>query len=138
MAIVLMQWPIERKVGRYLLIAVAVFGAANLVFGISTHMALSVVALMVAGAADNVSVVTRMTLMQLETPEDMRGRVAAVNTLFIGGSNQLGEFESGATAAVWGPVGFVVFGGLATIGVALAAIKIFPDLAHRDRMILAK
>jgi MFS family permease len=138
MAIVLMQWPIERRVGRYLLIAVAVFGAANLVFGISTHMALSVVALMVAGAADNVSVVTRMTLMQLETPEDMRGRVAAVNTLFIGGSNQLGEFESGATAAVWGPVGSVVFGGLATIGVALAAIKIFPDLAHRDRMILPK
>ena len=103
MAAVLTQWPIERKVGRFLLMAVAVFGLANLIFGISTHMALSVAALVVAGAADNVSVVTRMTLMQLETPEDMRGRVAAVNSLFIGGSNQLGEFESGATAAPVGP-----------------------------------
>ncbi len=138
MAAVLTQWPIERKVGRFLLMAVAVFGLANLIFGISTHMALSVAALVVAGAADNVSVVTRMTLMQLETPEDMRGRVAAVNSLFIGGSNQLGEFESGATAAMWGPVGSVVFGGLATVGVALAALKIFPDLANRDRMIQPK
>ena len=76
--------------------------------------------------------------MQLETPEDMRGRVAAVNSLFIGGSNQLGEFESGATAALWGPVGSVVFGGLATVGVALATLKIFPDLANRDRMIQPK
>ena len=124
MAAVLTQWPIERKVGRFLLMAVAVFGLANLIFGISTHMALSVAALVVAGAADNVSVVTRMTLMQLETPEDMRGRVAAVNSLFIGGSNQLGEFESGATAALWGPVGSVVFGGLATVGVALVTLKI--------------
>ena len=138
MAAVLTQWPIERKVGRFLLMAVAVFGLANLIFGISTHMALSVAALVVAGAADNVSVVTRMTLMQLETPEDMRGRVAAVNSLFIGGSNQLGEFESGATAALWGPVGSVVFGGLATVGVALATLKIFPDLANRDRMIQPK
>ena len=137
-AAVLTQWPIERKVGRFLLMAVAVFGLANLIFGISTHMALSVAALVVAGAADNVSVVTRMTLMQLETPEDMRGRVAAVNSLFIGGSNQLGEFESGATAAMWGPVGSVVFGGLATVGVALATLKIFPDLANRDRMIQPK
>ncbi len=138
MAAVLTQWPIERKVGRFLLMAVAVFGLANLIFGISTHMALSVAALVVAGAADNVSVVTRMTLMQLETPEDMRGRVAAVNSLFIGGSNQLGEFESGATAALWGPVGSVVFGGLATVGVALVTLKIFPDLANRDRMIQPK
>ena len=138
MAAVLTQWPIERKVGRFLLMAVAVFGLANLIFGISTHMALSVAALVVAGAADTVSVVTRMTLMQLETPEDMRGRVAAVNSLFIGGSNQLGEFESGATAALWGPVGSVVFGGLATVGVALATLKIFPDLANRDRMIQPK
>jgi hypothetical protein len=68
----------------------------------------------------------------------MRGRVAAVNSLFIGGSNQLGEFESGATAAMWGPVGSVVFGGLATVGVALATLKIFPDLANRDRMIQPK
>ncbi|MFZ4745146.1 MAG: MFS transporter [Limnohabitans sp.] len=138
MAVVLTKWPIERKVGRWMLVAVAVFGIANLVFGLSTNMALSIAALMVTGAADNVSVVTRITLLQLETPEDMRGRVAAVNSIFIGASNQLGEFESGATASMWGPVGSVVFGGLATVGVALAAIKIFPDLANRDKMVLPK
>lgn len=138
MAALLTQFPIERKVGRWLLIAVAVFGLANFVFGISTHMGLSIVALMVAGAADNVSVVVRLTLMQLETPDDMRGRVAAVNSIFIGASNQLGEFESGATAAMWGPVGSVVFGGLATVGVAVAALKVFPALAKRDQMVLTK
>lgn len=138
MAAVLTQWPIERRVGPWMLMAVAVLGMANFVFGISTHFALSMLALMVAGAADNVSVVTRLTLLQLETPEDMRGRVAAVNSIFIGASNQLGEFESGATAAMWGPVGSVVFGGLATVGVALAAVKIFPSLAKRDHMVLPK
>jgi len=138
MAVVLTKWPIERKVGRWMLVAVAVFGIANFVFGLSTNMALSIAALMVTGAADNVSVVTRITLLQLETPEDMRGRVAAVNSIFIGASNQLGEFESGATASMWGPVGSVVFGGLATVGVALAAIKIFPELANRDKMVLPK
>ena len=137
MALVLTQWPIERRVGRYLLLAVAVFGMANFVFGISTNFTLSMAALMVTGAADNVSVVTRMTLMQLETPEAMRGRVAAVNSIFIGASNQLGEFESGATASLWGAVGSVMFGGLATVGVALAAVKVFPALAQRDRMIQA-
>jgi MFS family permease len=136
MAVVLTKWPIQRKVGRWMLVAVAVFGVANLVFGLSSSMALSIAALMVTGAADNVSVVTRITLLQLETPEDMRGRVAAVNSIFIGASNQLGEFESGATASMWGPVGSVVFGGLATVGVALTAVKIFPDLANRDRMVL--
>jgi hypothetical protein len=93
---------------------------------------------MVAGAADNVSVVTRLTLLQLETPDDMRGRVAAVNSIFIGASNQLGEFESGTTAAMWGPVGSAIFGGLATVGVAVAAVKFFPELAQRDRMVLPK
>jgi hypothetical protein len=136
MAALLTQWPIERKVGRYLLISVAVFGLANFVFGLSTHMGLSIAALMVAGAADNVSVVVRLTLMQLETPDEMRGRVAAVNSIFIGASNQLGEFESGTTAAMWGPVGSALFGGLATVGVALAAVKVFPALAKRDRMLL--
>ena len=135
MAIVLTQWPIERRVGRWLLISVAVFGLANFVFGISTDFALSMAALMVTGAADNVSVVTRLTLLQLETPDDMRGRVAAVNSIFIGASNQLGEFESGTTAALWGPVGSVVFGGLATVGVAMAAVKVFPALAQRDHMV---
>jgi MFS family permease len=138
MAALLTQWPIERKVGHWLLVSVAVFGLANFVFGVSTHMGLSIAALMVAGAADNVSVVIRLTLMQLETPDDMRGRVAAVNSIFIGASNQLGEFESGTTAALWGPVGSVIFGGLATVGVAIAAMKAFPSLAKRDQMVLPK
>jgi MFS family permease len=116
-----------------LLWAVAVFGAATVVFGVSENFWLSLVALIVTGAADNISVVTRLTLVQLETPDDMRGRVAAVNTIFIGASNQLGEFESGTTAAWWGPVGSVVIGGLGTMAVALWWLKLFPDLAKRDR-----
>jgi hypothetical protein len=77
-----------------------------------------------------------MTLMQLETPEDMRGRVAAVNSLFIGGSNQLGEFESGATAAVFGPVGSVVLGGVATLLIAAAWLRYFPDAPHLNLLVL--
>jgi metal-sulfur cluster biosynthetic enzyme len=82
----------------------------------------------------NVSVVTRLTLMQLETPNDMRGRVAAVNSIFIGASNQLGEFESGATAALLGPVGSVVMGGVGTMLVAVTWLKLFPELSRRDRL----
>jgi len=93
-----------------------------------------VLALAVTGAADNISVVTRLTLMQLETPDDMRGRTAAVNTIFIGASNQLGEFESGSVAALWGPEVSVVTGGLGTVVVALLWTRLFPTLARRDRM----
>jgi len=78
-------------------------------------------------------VIVRQTLMQIETPDAMRGRVAAVNTLFIGASNQLGEFESGATAAWWGPVGSVVAGGCGTVVVAVLWLRLFPRLARRDR-----
>jgi len=88
----------------------------------------------VTGAADSISVVTRLTLMQLDTPDEMRGRVAAVNSIFIGASNQLGEFESGATAALLGPVGSVVVGGVGTVLVAAAWLKLFPALARRDRL----
>lgn len=95
-------------------------------------LCMSIVMLAIAGAADNISVVTRLTLMQFETPDDMRGRVAAVNGVFIGASNELGEFESGATAALLGPVGAVVVGGLGTVVVALAWLKLFPELAKRD------
>jgi MFS family permease len=134
MSVVMTRWPIKRHVGYKLLAAVAVFGAASVVFGLSEHFVLSLVALAVCGAADNISVVTRLTLMQLETPDDMRGRVAAVNGVFIGASNELGEFESGVTAALWGPVASVVAGGVGTIMVALAWFKLFPDLAHRDKL----
>jgi hypothetical protein len=105
-----------------------------LVFGLSTHFVLSLVALAVSGGADMVSVVVRQTLVQIETPNDMRGRVSAVNSVFIGASNQLGEFESGATAALLGPVGSVVAGGIGTLLVAVLWLKGFPALADRDRM----
>ncbi|MFT6589347.1 MAG: MFS family permease [Rhodoferax sp.] len=130
----LMRWPLQRHVGHRLLTAVAVFGLATVVFGLSAHFGLSLLALVITGAADSISVVTRTTLVQLETPDEMRGRVAAVNSLFIGASNQLGEFESGATAALFGPVGSVVSGGLGTMLIAVAWLRLFPALAQRDRM----
>ena len=134
MSLALLRWPLHRHVGYTLLGAVAVFGAATVVFGFSNHFGLSLLALAVTGAADNISVVTRLTLMQLQTPDEIRGRVAAVNTIFIGASNQLGEFESGAVAALWGPVVSVVSGGVGTVLVAVAWVKLFPALARRDRM----
>ena len=134
MSLVLIRWPLHRKVGHRLLAAVAVFGLATVVFGVSTDFGLSMVALVVTGAADSISVVTRMTLVQLETPDEMRGRVSAVNSIFIGASNQLGEFESGATAALMGPVGSVVLGGVGTLLVAALWLRLFPALARRDRL----
>ena len=97
-------------------------------------MLLSLLALMVAGAADMVSVVIRQSLVQLDTPDEMRGRVSAVNSVFIGASNQLGEFESGATAAWLGPVGSVLLGGIGTLIVAGLWLKLFPTLAKRDAL----
>lgn len=103
-------------------------------FGLSSSFGLSLLALVVTGAADSISVVTRMTLVQLETPDEMRGRVSAVNSIFISASNQLGEFESGATATLLGPVGSVVLGGIGTLVVAGAWLRLFPALARRDRL----
>jgi MFS family permease len=134
MSVVLTRWPLERKVGRTMLLAVGVYGVSMLVFGWSTSFVLSLGALAVSGGSDMVSVVVRQTLMQIETPNDMRGRVSAVNSVFIGASNQLGEFESGASAALLGPVGSVVAGGIGTLLVAALWVKGFPALAQRDRM----
>ena len=134
-SIVLTRQPIERHVGRTLLIAVALFGLCMVVFGLSQSFVISLIALAVSGGADMVNVVIRQTLVQLETPDSMRGRVSAVNSIFIGASNQLGEFESGATAALLGPVGSVVLGGVGTIAVAAAWFKLFPSLAQRDRIV---
>ena len=131
---VLTRWPLERRVGRTMLLSVALYGVCMVVFGLSTSFALSLAALAVSGGADMVSVVVRQTLMQIETPNDMRGRVSAINSVFIGASNQLGEFESGATAALLGPVGSVVAGGIGTLLVAAFWVKGFPALARRDRM----
>jgi MFS family permease len=133
MSLALMRWPLQRKIGHKLLISVGVFGLATVVFGLSSHFLVALLALAVTGAADNVSVVIRLTLVQLETPDAMRGRVAAVNSLFIGASNQLGEFESGVTADLFGPVGSAVSGGVGTMLIAAAWLRLFPSLARRDR-----
>ncbi len=130
----LTRWPLARRVGYRMLAAVAVYGVCMVVFGLSTSFVLSLVVLALSGAADMVSVVVRMTLVQMETPNEMRGRVSAINSVFIGASNQLGEFESGATAALLGPVGSVVLGGVGTVLVAAAWLRYFPDLAKRDRL----
>ena len=134
LSLVLSRWPITRRAGRVLLSAVAVYGAATLAFGLSTSFALSMAALTVAGAADMISVVIRQSLVQLDTPDEMRGRVSAVNSVFIGASNQLGEFESGVTAAWLGPVGSVVLGGVGTLLVAVMWIRLFPQLANRNAL----
>jgi hypothetical protein len=134
MSIALSRWPITRRAGATMFAAVAVFGVATIVFGLSTTIWLSFAALLVAGAADMVSVVIRQTLVQIDTPDAMRGRVSAVNSVFIGASNQLGEFESGVTAAWLGAVGSVVLGGIGTLAVAGVWIKLFPTLARRQRL----
>ncbi|MEM5454887.1 MFS transporter [Paraburkholderia phytofirmans] len=121
-------------VGRKLLIAVAVYGMAIVAFGLSRSFPISLLLLAISGAADTISVVVRQTLVQLETPDRMRGRVAAVNTLFIGASNQLGEFESGVTATAFGVVGSVVLGGCATILVSAAWSRLFKPLARREAL----
>ncbi|NMG43707.1 MFS transporter [Aromatoleum toluvorans] len=134
-SLVLLRWPIRRRSGPLLLASVAVFGLATMVFGLSSHFGLSLAALAVTGAADNISVVIRQSLVQLDTPDEIRGRVSAVNSIFIGASNQLGEFESGATAAWFGPVMSVVLGGVGTLLVAAAWIRLFPGLARRDHLV---
>ncbi len=125
---------IRRHVGMRMFQAVIVFGVATVVFALSQWMWLSVLALAVLGAADNVSVVIRFSLVQLATPNEMRGRVGAVNFLFINASNNLGQFESGVTAALFGTVPAAVLGGVATVAVALAWMKLFPTLRDVDRL----
>ena len=134
MSLVLTRWPLQRHVGRWLMVSVGLFGVSIAVFAVSTVFWLSMLALVFSGAFDMVSVVIRQTLMQLETPDEMRGRVSAVSTIFIGASNQLGEFESGATAAWMGPVAAALVGGIGTVVVALLWTRLFPSLARRDRM----
>lgn len=134
MSLVLTRWPLQRRVGRWLMVSVGLFGVSIAVFAVSTVFWLSMLALVFSGAFDMVSVVVRQTLMQLETPDEMRGRVSAVSTIFIGASNQLGEFESGATAAWMGPVAAALVGGIGTVVVAVLWTRLFPSLARRDRM----
>lgn len=126
--------PITRRAGHWLLGAVGVFGLAMIAFALTTSFVVAFIVLAVSGAADMVSVVIRQSLVQLETPDDMRGRVGAVNSVFIGASNQLGEFESGATAALLGPVGSVLLGGFGVLAVVALWFRLFPALAQRDRL----
>ena len=114
--------------------AVAVFGIATIVFGLSTSFPLSLAALFILGASDMISVFIRSTLIQFATPDSMRGRVSAVNMLFIGASNELGEFESGITAAWFGVVPAVIVGGIGTLAVVAIWMKVFPPLRTVDRL----
>ncbi len=124
----LAHYPIKRHLGRIMYAGVALFGVSTIVFGLSTWFPLSLIALFILGASDMLSVVVRQPLIQLETPDAMRGRVSAVNSLFIGTSNQIGEFESGVTAHWFGVVPAVVIGGLGTILIVGIWIKAFPAL----------
>lgn len=126
--------PIRAKAGLFMFGGVAVFGMATVVFGLSKSLWLSVAALAVLGGADMLSVFVRQTLVQLVTPDHMRGRVASVSSVFIGASNELGEFESGVVARILGPVGAAVFGGVGAVMVTGLWAKLFPDLRRADRL----
>ena len=126
--------PIKRRAGATMLTCVGIFGAATVVFGLSKSIWLSSIALVIVGASDMVSVVVRSSLLQLATPPEMRGRVSAVNWLFIGASNEFGEFESGVTAQWWGAVRAVVIGGVASMVVTASAAGLFPQLRRADAL----
>jgi MFS family permease len=126
--------PLARRVGIRMFQAVIVFGIATVVFGLSRNMWLTLGALVVMGAADQVSVVIRLSLVQLATPDEMRGRVSAINFLFVNASNQLGEFESGLTAAWWGAVPATIVGGVGSILIALLWMRLFPTLRDVEKL----
>jgi MFS family permease len=134
MAIVLSRWTPNRRVGRTMLTAVACYGVAMIAFAYSRNLWLSIAALAAAGAFDMVSVVIRRGLVQLNTPDDMRGRVTSIESVFVGASSQLGSFESGTAAQVFGPVLGVALGGVATLGVVLTWALAFPALRTSDRL----
>jgi MFS family permease len=133
-AIVLAKRPLRRRAGPTMFACVAIFGVATIVFGASKSFPLSLAALFVVGASDMVSVFVRLTLVQLRTPTEMRGRVSAVNMVFIGASNELGEFESGVTAAWMGAVPAVIAGGIGTLVVVLLWSWMFPSLRRTDTL----
>lgn len=134
MSFVLMRLPMHRHVGLKMFAAVIVFGLCTIVFAVSTNIYLSLAALVVMGAADNVSVVIRNALVLLSTPDEMRGRVNAVNSLFIGASNQLGDFESGMVAGLVGAVPAGIIGGIGTVLVALLWMRLFPAVRRAQTL----
>lgn len=130
----LMIRPIRRQAGKRMLVCVAIFGAATVLFGISKSLPVSLAALYIVGASDMVSVVIRSSVLQLATPPEMRGRVSAVNSLFVGASNELGEFESGLTAQWWGAVRAAVIGGLGSLMITGLWAVFFPSLRRADAL----
>jgi MFS family permease len=134
MSLAMARFPMRRRSGRWLFVCVTIFGAATIVFGLSHSLWLSLVSLAIAGAADTISVIIRGSILQLATPPEMRGRVSAVNSLFIGASNELGEFESGLTAQWWGAVRATVIGGLGSLAVAGLWSALFPGLRKADAL----
>jgi len=134
MSIVLARRPLQHRIGRTMFAAVIIFGLATIAFALSRCFLLSIGTLVVLGGADVFSVVIRHSLVQMETPDAMRGRVSAVNSMFIGTSNQLGEFESGLTAAWFGVVPAVLIGGIGTIVVAVIWMRLFPELVNVDTL----
>lgn len=136
-AVILSFSPISRKIGRRMFDGVLLFGMATVLFGLSENFQLSIVAMVLMGAGDMVSVYIRHMLVQLETPDTIRGRVSAVNSVFIGASNELGEFESGLTAAWFGLVPAVIIGGIATLVITVMCMVKFPVLRRIDRFPMA-
>ncbi|MBI3675487.1 MAG: MFS transporter, partial [Proteobacteria bacterium] len=134
MAFTLARWPVQRHAGGRMFAAVAVFGVATIVFGLSRNFYVSLAALFMTGASDMISVFIRSALVQYATPDAMRGRVSALSMLFIGASNELGEFESGITAAWFGTIPAVIVGGLGTLAVVGFWMKLFPPLRTVDRL----
>jgi len=130
----LLAVPLKRRAGRTMLVCVGIFGAATVVFGLSRNIYLSCLALVVTGAADMISVVVRSSILQLATPPEMRGRVSSVNWLFLGASNEFGEYESGLTAHWWGAVRAVVIGGIASMVITGLWSGFFPALREADRL----
>ena len=135
MAIALVRWPLRRNAGFALFACVFGFGVFTIAFGLSRNLALSIAALVLVGACDMVSVIIRHTLVQLGTPDEMRGRVSAVNGLFIGASNEIGQFESGLTAQWFGAVPAVVLGGAGTIAIVLLWTWLFPTLRRVNELV---
>ena len=133
-ALVLANYPLRTHVGRTMFTCVIIYGLCTIGFGLSTHIVPAAIFLVVLGAADMVSVVIRQSLIQMETPNEMRGRVIAVHTILTGTSNQLGEFESGTLAYFIGAVPTVIFGGVSAIVAALVWMRLFPDLRNREKI----
>ncbi len=134
MSLLMARFPISRRAGKRMFLCVSIFGVVTVIFGLSHSLWLSLAALAAGGAADTISVIIRGSLLQLATPPEMRGRVSAVNSLFIGASNELGEFESGVTAQWWGAVRATVFGGVGALVVAAVWAGLFPDLRNVDEL----